>query len=98
MIGKGDNGGTLEDLGSYERTANWRTAALPHADPDERAREVLRVSDNLVQDLQGLLLRLHTSSDELRALLERIEGVVGEAHQRIEIMVAEIKERSPDSK
>lgn len=70
---------------------------MSQADPDERARAVFRISDNLLQDVQGLLLRLHASSDELRELLERIEGVIAEAHDRIEATVSEIKAHSKDS-
>jgi signal transduction histidine kinase len=55
---------------------------MPVNEQDPGDCEALQISDNLLQDLQGLLLRLHTSSDELQALLERVEGVVAEARER----------------
>lgn len=56
---------------------------MPANEQDPSGCETLQISDNLLQDLQGLLLRLHTSSDQLRALLERVDGVVAEARERL---------------
>ena len=56
---------------------------MPPVDQDQKCREVLKIGDSLLQDLQGLLLRLHTTSDEFRGLLDRVDGVLAEARERL---------------
>jgi hypothetical protein len=62
---------------------------------NEAALAALQISDNLLQDLQGLLLKLHSLTDDLRRLVDRVDQVIGEAGDRISSVVPEIAEKPP---
>jgi hypothetical protein len=68
---------------------------MPSDKQNEGALAALEISDNLVQDLQGLLLKLHALADDLRGLAERVDQVIGEARERIASVAPEITEKHP---
>ena len=68
---------------------------MPSDRKNEGALAALRISDNLLQDLQGLLLRFHALADELRGLVERVDQVISEARERIASVAPEIAEKHP---
>jgi len=68
---------------------------MPSDKRKESALAALQISDNLLQDLQGLLLRLHALADDLRGLVERVDQVISEARERIVSVAPEIAEKHP---
>lgn len=68
---------------------------MPSDGRKEGGLAALQISDNLLQDLQGLLLRLHTLADDLGGVLERVDQVINEARERIASVAPEIAEKHP---